>query len=358
MSDFEDVLGFQDAWRPPVKSNMRLAPPVLKGPSGTAKPEALPKRESAKARLARVVERAPEVMVKITGRTKDADHLQAHLDYISRGGELELENRDGAFIAGARAVRELGSDWAGEAAFDREQRRNGSLSLSVVLSMPPGTDPLAMRDAARAFAKRTFADKWEYVFALHEDAKHPHVHLTVRTLADDGERLNPRKADLEAWRQTFARCLRDRGVEAEATPRRARGVTRKAERTALRKVRERHAQGRGVMAQRLQAAYRDAAGFASGKDAGARPWEEKIQARQAHVRAAYQRTAVVLAQSADPADRALAAKVQRFIAEMPAVETQRHALAKELRAAYDSRDRGGAGTGREPGRSPPRDRQR
>lgn len=46
----------------------------------------------------------------------------------------------------------------------------------------------------------------------------------MRALGDHGERLNPRKADLEAWRQAFAQALRDRGVEAEATPRRARGV--------------------------------------------------------------------------------------------------------------------------------------
>lgn len=64
---------------------------------------------------------------------------------------------------------------------------------------------------------------------------HLPVHLTVRALGDDGRRLNPKKGDLEFWRQGFAQALRDHGVAAEATPGPARGVTRKAERTPLRK---------------------------------------------------------------------------------------------------------------------------
>lgn len=349
MSDFRDVVGFEEAWRPPSPANKRLAPTVLKSARGHGRPE------TAKARLARVVGRAPEVMVKVTGRTKDVGHLRAHLEYISRNGELELETRDGAYIAGFNGVRDLSDDWAGEGAFDREHRRNSNLSLSVVLSMPPGTDALAMRDAVRAFARSAFAEKWEYVFALHTDAKHPHVHLTLRTLADDGERLNPRKADLEAWRQTFARSLRERGVEAEATPRRARGITRKAERTSIRKLRERHAQGSGVMAKQLEAAYADAATLASGKDRSVRPWEERASARQATVRATYRDAATTLARSADPADHALARKVERFVAEMPAVETRRQVLARELRAAFDARPKA---PDREAGREPTTDRER
>lgn len=38
----------------------------------------------------------------------------------------------------------------------------------------------------------------------------------------DGVRLNPRKADLQRWRERFAHELRERGVEAEATRRASR----------------------------------------------------------------------------------------------------------------------------------------
>lgn len=90
---------------------------------------------------------------------------------------------------------------------------------------------------------------WYGFSTLHTDTPRPHVHLAICSRGHTGERLNPKKADLELWRQTFAQALRDRGVEAEATPRRARGITRKAERTPLRKVRDRQEAGEGPMAQ-------------------------------------------------------------------------------------------------------------
>ena len=47
-------------------------------------------------------------------------------------------------------------------------------------------------------------------------------HISVRAESKHGKRLNPRKADLHRWRETFAEKLRDQGVEAEATRPRSR----------------------------------------------------------------------------------------------------------------------------------------
>jgi hypothetical protein len=52
------------------------------------------------------------------------------------------------------------------------------------------------------------------------------VHLSVRASAPDGRRLNPRKADLHRWRETFAEKLRGWGIDAEATRQATRGVSR------------------------------------------------------------------------------------------------------------------------------------
>lgn len=52
-------------------------------------------------------------MVKVTGRTRDAAHMRAHLGYISRNGELPLEGPDGALFAGRREVRDLAADRGG-----------------------------------------------------------------------------------------------------------------------------------------------------------------------------------------------------------------------------------------------------
>lgn len=158
---------------------------------------------------------------------------------------MPAEGRDGVSIEGRREVIELARDWAAAALMDSRRRETTPVSVAVILSMPAGTDAIRLRDAARAFAAGEFADRFDYVMVLHTDQAHPHVHLTVRALGDSGERLNPKKADLERWRQSFAQALRDRGVVAEATPRRARGVTLKAERGAVRRIRQRHEAGRG-----------------------------------------------------------------------------------------------------------------
>lgn len=101
-------------------------------------------------------------------------------------------------------------------------------------------------------------------------------------LGRDGERLNPRKADLQAWRDGFARALRDRGVEAEATPRGARGVTRKAERGPVRRMRERYLAGRGPLPRVLEAAYRQALR----DEARPAPWRSAIRERELQIRRA------------------------------------------------------------------------
>jgi hypothetical protein len=198
----------------------------------------------------------------------------------------------------------------------------------------------AMVGAPREQFRVLFLDKRNRLIA---------VHLAVRALGDQGERLNPKKADLETWRQVFAQALRDRGVEAEATPRRARGVTRKAERTPLRKIRERHEAGQGAPAMVRRAAYHDAAKAAFKGDTAPMPWEAQTLERQAKVRSLYLAQAQLLCRSSYPEDRALGSKVETFVKSMPQPDSQRLALARELRAANltigreqnsDGRDRG------------------
>ena len=45
-------------------------------------------------------------------------------------------------------------------------------------------------------------------------AKPLHVHFAVKSRGLDGQRLNPRKADLRGWRERFAHYLRVRGIDA------------------------------------------------------------------------------------------------------------------------------------------------
>lgn len=348
MSDFGAARGFEDVWRP-VARPKRVGDVGVLGRPGRG--------GDAHARLARLVERTPEVMVKITGRTKGEAHLQAHLAYISREGSLPLEGRDGEQLIGLKEVRELGADWAAE---DIKTRRDASLSLSVVLSMPPGTSHIGVRDGARAFAAETFGERFDYAFALHTDADHPHVHLAVRMLGRDGERLNPRKADLDQWRQTFARTLRDREIAAEATPRRARGVVRKAEGMPVRKLRERYERQGAPPPRVMDAAREEAWKIARRELKLERPWETAIAARQKEVRKAYLEQASELDRARDERSRALARSLRAFVKAMPPVATRRNTWVQAARSEEIDRKGGPKepqkALPQEPTREPPRRR--
>lgn len=326
MSGFRHPVGFEDALRPPVDiRRARLTPAVLR--QGSAVESGGPR-----AQLERVARRVPEVMVKITGRTRDGGHLLRHLDYISRNGRLSLEGPDGERLQGRSDTKALAGDWAAELVAERP-RRDAPLSLSIVLSMPAGTDPHRLQDAARAFASAVFEDRHSYVFALHTDDRHPHVHLTVRALGRDGVRLNPRKADLQVWRQTFATALRARGIEAEATPRRARGVVRKPERMAVRKLRERF-EASGPLSETMRRAIQDA----MAGETVERPWEVNIQKRQGLVRRVLVAETLRLRTSSSAEDLELARDLEAFIRAMPAVATRRQMLAQALDRNRDPPD--------------------
>ncbi|MFY3456774.1 relaxase/mobilization nuclease domain-containing protein [Achromobacter xylosoxidans] len=190
-----------------------------------AKPLLMAGSARVREKLILTTRKTPEVMVKISGGGKSIKQVKAHLDYISRNGLVELENEDGEIILGREAVDDVRDEWkSGQYGLPE----NGSCreTFNIVLSMPPGTERRAVKDAIRAFAQAEFSDNHAYVFAIHDDEAHPHGHLCVKSLGFDGSRLNPRKADLQRWRERFAEALRERGVEANATPRRARADTR------------------------------------------------------------------------------------------------------------------------------------
>jgi Relaxase/Mobilisation nuclease domain len=150
--------------------------------------------------------------------------IRAHFRYISRNGELEIEDDRGITREGKEALHDLAEQWqhAGSFIDERSHRRE---AFNMTLSMPHGTDPLYVQRAAREFAQ-TELKGHRYVMALHDDQANPHVHISVRAESRDGERLNPRKPDLQRWRETFAGKLRGWGIDAQATRQATRGQIR------------------------------------------------------------------------------------------------------------------------------------
>jgi len=355
MSDGPNIEFLDTIWRAPsggktTGSKGRLNVPAGKKPAGGGGGGSV---AATKAKLQRITSRVPEVMVKVSGRQRGGSHTAAHLEYIGRHGKLEVETSDGMKLENVQELRELAKEWAeDEAATTR--RRDPLTSVSVVLSMPPGTDPDTVYQAARAFA-RTELDRFPYAMALHTDADHPHVHLTVCAHGEQGERFNPRKDDLAGWRESFARELRARGIEAEATPRRARGVIQKTERTPVRKIRDRAEIGMAELPRVLQFGRVEAEAMAREKPVIARPWEVTAIVRQSDVRSSYEKAATELDASADPADRKLAQQTRAFIALMPLPVTRDREHARQVARAM--RSIGNPERNREAGPAPQREQR-
>ena len=324
-----DVAERDDVWRLP--GTVKGQDVKLRRGGGPA-PSLSP---SAKARLGRIVGRAPEAMVKVTGRSRGGPgHLKAHLDYITRNGKLQAETQDGERIADRARLRDLHDDWllANAAEGRGKASPNAAQSVAIILSMPPGTPPDRVEAAARTWARETLGGKYDWLMARHDDTDHPHVHVTVRAVGYDGRRLAPGPEDLQAWRERFARELRRLGVEAEATPRQARGVVRKAPKGPVLGMERRGIEPR-VRRQERQGAEREAR---RPTPAQPRDWSRDIQARQESIRRAYLVHADELARG-DPADRQLARDIRRFVADMPVPLTRRQAMAVELRGVLDRR---------------------
>ncbi len=261
--------------------------PRLSGDAARLRAAAIRKRIEAT-----VVRRAPQVMVKVTGGGRGMKAIAAHFRYISKNGRLEIEDQRGETMRGKDTLRDLADEWrfGGSLIPDDAEPGHRREAFNIMLSMPHGTDPLTVQRAAREFAQAELADH-KYVMVLHDHQANPHVHISVRAESKSGKRLNPRKADLHRWRETFAEKLRGYGIEAEATRQATRGRSRNYDPLWRMKARE-----DGRLRTTRPAAK-----------SGAR-----TEATLAEAQRAWQVIATALAKSGDAGDRQLSAAINSY----------------------------------------------
>ena len=278
-------------------------PRSTRSPLGSAKPVGTNRGLSTpqaratyvRRKLQAMVRRSPQVVVKLVRAPKGMKGISNNLTYISRDGQLEIEDQDGQVILGKDAVADLKAEW-----------RDGGMPIAVdstmrdafhlVLSMPTRTDPLSVQRAARDFATREFAG-FQYGMVLHtfetdpdpHPSPHPHVHLTVKAAGLDGVRLNPRKADLQRWREGFAEALREHGIEATTTSR--------IHRTTHERWRVQHLRDRTTNAKVLDRQQR----------------QTHLPRKQREVMHHYEQVLRMLARSDRGEDRQLAADLVRYL---------------------------------------------
>lgn len=266
--------------------------------------------KTARAKMARILRGAPEVLVKVTGRQKGGSHVKAHLEYIGRRGDVEIESRDGESLTSKEDIAERAAEWSDTLKW---RSRPTVSSVSLVFSMPASTAPDKVLGAVRTLAHAEFGDNHDYVLVLHTDTPRPHVHLTVQAEGLDRTRFNPRPVQLNRLRERFARELRSRGVAAEATPRRARGQGIAGSSMALVKLRARLRAGTGGrMTDADRRTNEQAIAVARGRATlpvfvalGTKKWQK--------IRAVYRDAASVLDATGSTEDRDLASDVRGFL---------------------------------------------
>ena len=208
------------------------------------KPSSQSAAKAAKAQVSRIARKAPQVMVKVSKGTFGAKHTLSNFTYMARNGKLPLYDQDGRIITDVDEMETLAAEWRSLNIHpdDLDRRVSSPDARRLILSMPKNTDPQTVFSAARATARHLFGEKYDYVMALHTEegqgkAEHPHVHLTVRARSHDGEPLEFRREDLQYMRRAFAIELRQRGIDADATPQIARGPRLNNEHIKVRKAR-------------------------------------------------------------------------------------------------------------------------
>lgn len=279
----------------------------------------------------RTVRRAPEVMVKVlTGGKPTTQGARQHLGYVGREGQLDLETDAGERLAGEDAARRIVDDWD----LDLEEHRPGAalprsgrakplkLVHKLVFSMPPGTPPAKVLGAVRDFAREEFALRHRYAFVLHTDDEHPHVHLVVKAVSEQGTRLNIRKETLREWRSRFAGQLRARGVDANATERAARGRGGKTLKDGIYRASLRLVST--VLTAKLREVAEAPRAAATVRDSG----EHAVHATNRNVRAGYFELARMLAHQGE---MDLGRETQAFAQSMPTAKTDQERMQAAVR---------------------------
>ena len=188
--------------------------------------------------------------------------------------------------------------------------------------MPPGTPPPLLLKAVRKLARMQFGSDHRHALVLHTDEPHPHVHVIVKAMSEQGERLNIRKATLRQWRQEFAANLRELGVAANATERAVRGQNKTPKPDGIYRAAERGESS--YVRDRMRRADDTAAAS-----------KEALVRTRGYVVDGWRAVSERLRADGYPN---LANHVDRFLAQMPSVRTDAEMVSDQVRSSARHRD--------------------
>lgn len=190
----------------------------------------MPGRISSPVYQAALSSSRSECLLKVTsfGRGAEVKKLMEYIGRVGKDAEMQVIDNHGLHHKGKEAVQEIYDQWKG----DFERKRKGSTrtprhATHIILSAK--TDGSKQDERKVAFAAQDFVDKvfnqagFEYVYALHNDTEHPHVHIVVKNYNQiTKKKLSLSKSVTFDMRQSWAKALTQNGLEAVATLRRDR----------------------------------------------------------------------------------------------------------------------------------------
>jgi hypothetical protein len=253
---------------------------------------------------------------------------------------VEIETDDGRQLSGKGVEEGLLEDWDLDLEEYRrkahlESRRSRTppkLVHKLMFSMPAGTQPDKVLGAVKAFAREEFGLKHRYAMVLHTDEPHPHVHVVIKAMSEQGQRLHIRRATLREWRAEFARHLRALGVAANATPRYVRGETKQRK---LDGVYRAGLRGESThMRERAEVVARELAKGGLRVEAS----KAKVLVTRAHVKHEWRAVSTILMQAGHIE---AATEVNRFLNEMPPPWTEKESIAHLLTQRSQNRTANG-----------------
>jgi hypothetical protein len=170
----------------------------------------------SEARWAHGVEGATTELANLTKGGQIAAETFGGLAIDEAAARLFLQRTRVASDAKAKGFNanlELAKSW------ERGMRSQGRRDFAhVILSAKAGTDKEAFMDAARATLAKEF-EGHEYVFVMHTNRQHIHVHAAVRLTNAEGKKIDPRIADFSRWRSILAEEARERHIPMESVRR-------------------------------------------------------------------------------------------------------------------------------------------
>ena len=159
-----------------------------------------------------------EVIVKITGGARSKKGIRGAVYYMSKEGQLEIIDSNGILYRTKEEVEDAVRLLQENVPTQNPQKKEKKLTQNIVFSASNmvGVTREDMLKTAALTLKEKYPDNY-FVMSYHENTKNPHVHVVLNIHKDTGERINIRKSDLRATRESFCQNLINFGYDVKAT---------------------------------------------------------------------------------------------------------------------------------------------